>query len=99
SLSLRYRSVLRCVPYGTNVPPMELPHPSKTFPQVIDRHRIATGRSFRDLADETLIPLSTLHRKMHSGDFTMPEVARLAAALQTTPSALMAEAEAEDVAA
>lgn len=70
---------------------MELP-PS-TFPEVINRRRLDSGRSFRNLADETLIPLSTLHRKMSTGDFTLPEVARLAVVFDTTPSELMAEAE------
>lgn len=60
---------------------------------VIEQHRIHTGRTYRDLADETLIPLTTLHRKMQTGEFGVTDLHRIALAFETTVSALTAEAE------
>lgn len=53
----------------------------------------ATSRTYRNLADESLIPLSSLHRKARTGDFTITELGRIATVFGTTPSQLLAEAE------
>lgn len=67
--------------------------PGQRLAAVIERRRVETGRTYRNLADETLIPLTTLHRRLNGDGFTVEEVARLAVVFDTTPSALMAEAE------
>lgn len=53
----------------------------------------AKGDTLRDVSDATFIPVATLHRRLHGATFHVTELARIAAYLDTTPSALMAEAE------
>ena len=61
---------------------------------VVESRRKSTDRSLRNLADETLIPLTTLHRKIQTGDFTPAEIERLAIVFDIKASDLLAEAEA-----
>lgn len=67
--------------------------PGQRLAAVIERRRVETGRTFRNLADETLIPLTTLHRRLSGDGFTLEEIARLAVVFDTTAADLMAEAE------
>ena len=62
---------------------------------VIEGHRLDSKRTYRGLADETLIPLTTLHRNLQSdeGAFTVTQLRRIALAFDVTVSELMAEAE------
>lgn len=51
------------------------------------------GLSLRDAADQSGIPRTTLKRRLEFGGFTVPDLERLAALLDTTVSALVAKAE------
>ena len=61
---------------------------------VVESRRKSSDRTLRNLADETLIPLTTLHRKIQTGDFTPAEIQRLAVVFDIKASELIAEAEA-----
>lgn len=60
---------------------------------VIDQHRQDAGHSINSLATAAHIASSTLQRKLVTGALTVPELSRLAEALNTTAAALLDEAE------
>lgn len=78
---------------------MELPVPygdgmtsNGTLAEVVEAARLDRGVTYRDLADETGIPLATLARRFKRGGFRVDELEDIARALGTTASALMVQA-------
>lgn len=71
-------------------------HPSSVELAEIVRNAVADqGLSIRDLASATLIPRTTLDRRLAGASpFTVPELRAIAACLGTSGSALLAAAEA-----
>lgn len=63
--------------------------------EVINRQIQETNLSIFSMAKKTGIPNTTLHRKLtnHGRGLTVDEVVRIAAELDTTPTALIAQAE------
>lgn len=60
---------------------------------VIDARREGVGLSRRELSTRTGIPNTTLDRRFRVGGFTIDELAAIADVLDTSVSALVAEAE------
>lgn len=67
---------------------------SRIVGEVVARKLETAGISLRDAALRAGIPLTTLHRRVRGSAFTTDELVALAALLDTTASALIAEAEA-----
>lgn len=61
--------------------------------EVVLRYMNVAGVSTAELADTTLIPRTTLRRKLATGAFTSDELLVIASELGTSPSAVLAEAE------
>jgi plasmid maintenance system antidote protein VapI len=68
--------------------------PTQALAAVVQDAVSASGKTLREIAEATRIPLVSLHRKLHADrPITYPELVALAKALDTTPAAMTAAAE------
>lgn len=65
------------------------------FGEAVAARIVAKGLSLRNVADQTGIPLTTLHRRIRSASmsFTLGELTRIAALLDTTAGTIVLEFE------
>ena len=71
---------------------MEQP-PHCTTAEVIDRHRRNRGLSYRNLATQVGLPVTSLYNRIRKNTLTVDDLATIAEALDTTASTLVAETE------
>lgn len=72
----------------------QTPLPLNRVGRLVEERRKDRNLSLRDLAGQSSVPLSTLHRNINAGGWRLEDLERVTKVLGTTPGAILAEAEA-----
>lgn len=70
------------------------PTRTETLGRLIEQRMAEAGITYRGASEATGIPLATLHRRIQTGAFTLPELLAVANMLGASASGLLRESEA-----